>query len=466
MRAGRRFSWTAAAAVAVVGVVFASQAVAATTVTNGSFETGDFTGWTVIPQADSSGNWTVTTGTSSPIDQVTIPLRRPRPTRRSSTRPVRARPSCTRTSRSSAGRATRTLTFTHWYANDATEGGEDVVGTKRSLDDTPLWASPPTLDFTTDVDNQQYRVDIMKPTADLASVASADVLKSVFQTEPGDPATLDPTGVTVDLSAFAGQTVRLRFAAVDNDFYLRVGVDCLALASTPISTTTTSSTTPRLRPPPPRPLRWPCRQSPPSPAERAAPGSLRRSSARLPPRPAGLTSPPWCWWPPSARSGTTLLGSLLDLHPAVVFAVSSTAGKASAWRQGPAADAVRPTPNAPVLVRHPRDAQLRRRPGGGGPVGHRGGDRSARRPRVRRPAMVLRALSGRPTADQRRYVAYLDQLYRDLAADRDATVVVDTSKLNLVDLVLLRLLSTLPTRVVHLHRRSSRRRVLPVGRRP
>ena len=242
MRAGRRFSWTAAAAVAVVGVVFASQAVAATTVTNGSFETGDFTGWTVIPQADSSGNWTVTTGTSSPIDQVTIPA-----------------PSCAthqavfdQTGESSAvmyqdlavpARATSTLTFTHWYANEATEGGEDVVGTKQLLDDTPLWASPPTLDFTTDVDNQQYRVDIMKPTADLTSVASADVLKSVFQTEPGDPATLDPTGVTVDLSAFAGQTVRLRFAAVDNDFYLRVGVDCLALASTPISTTTTSSTT-------------------------------------------------------------------------------------------------------------------------------------------------------------------------------------------------------------------------------
>jgi hypothetical protein len=232
MKLGRRFSWASAAAVFAVVLLLAPQAMAAT-VTNGGFETGDFTGWTVTPQSESNGTWTVATGTSTPLSEHEI-----------------AAPPCGTHAAifdendessavmyqdlSLAADATNTLSFTHYYVNYATTGEGDV---------TPVWNSPDTLDYTFDGTNQQYRVDIMKTSADPFSVDPSDILKTVFQTEPGDAASLDPTPVTVDLSAFAGQTVRLRFAAVDNWDYLNVGVDCVALTSTPLSTTTSSSTT-------------------------------------------------------------------------------------------------------------------------------------------------------------------------------------------------------------------------------
>ena len=60
--------------------------------------------------------------------------------------------------------------------------------------------------------NQQFRIDVMKPEAPLESLDPADVLRTVFATKPGDPLSMTPTRVTANLSAFAGQTVRLRIA--------------------------------------------------------------------------------------------------------------------------------------------------------------------------------------------------------------------------------------------------------------
>jgi CubicO group peptidase (beta-lactamase class C family) len=56
-------------------------------------------------------------------------------------------------------------------------------------------------------------------------VAKGDVLVNVFHTSPGDPARREPTEVSADVSARAGQTVRLRLATTDNQGPLRVGVD-------------------------------------------------------------------------------------------------------------------------------------------------------------------------------------------------------------------------------------------------
>jgi len=42
-------------------------------VTNGGFESGNFTGWTVVNQAGGNGNWFNYTGTSSPASGHTIP---------------------------------------------------------------------------------------------------------------------------------------------------------------------------------------------------------------------------------------------------------------------------------------------------------------------------------------------------------------------------------------------------------
>jgi hypothetical protein len=81
--------------------------------------------------------------------------------------------------------------------------------------------------LNTDVigDNQQYRIDLVTPSAPIASVAKDDVLATIFKTRPGDPARQDRTPVSFDLSPWAGQTVRLRLAVADSQGPLRAGVD-------------------------------------------------------------------------------------------------------------------------------------------------------------------------------------------------------------------------------------------------
>jgi hypothetical protein len=82
--------------------------------------------------------------------------------------------------------------------------------------------------------NQQVRVDILKANAPLESVSPNDILATPYASQNGDPEKLDPKVVTADLSAFAGQTVRLRIAAVAGDGPLEAGVAGVSLAATPI----------------------------------------------------------------------------------------------------------------------------------------------------------------------------------------------------------------------------------------
>ncbi len=74
-------------------------------------------------------------------------------------------------------------------------------------------------------DEQQYRVDLVSPAAPTTSTAKGELLATIFQGRPGDPSRQQPTEVTFDLSPWAGQTVRLRFASADNQGPLRAGVD-------------------------------------------------------------------------------------------------------------------------------------------------------------------------------------------------------------------------------------------------
>jgi hypothetical protein len=90
-------------------------------------------------------------------------------------------------------------------------------------------SSPDTLDFESTGENQQYRIDIVAPSAPVDSLAAAHVLANVFRTSPGDADRRQPSAVTVDLSKWEGQTVRLRLASVDNRGPLRAGVDDIRL---------------------------------------------------------------------------------------------------------------------------------------------------------------------------------------------------------------------------------------------
>ena len=103
------------------------------------------------------------------------------------------------------------LTFTLFYDN----AGE--------------FSSPNNLDFDGCQANQQFRVELLDPTAPAHATAAKHVLATIFKTTPGDPRKLAPKTITFDLSEWAGERVRLRFAQVDNRGPLRAGIDDVRL---------------------------------------------------------------------------------------------------------------------------------------------------------------------------------------------------------------------------------------------
>jgi CubicO group peptidase (beta-lactamase class C family) len=84
----------------------------------------------------------------------------------------------------------------------------------------------PALDMT-----QQYRIDVMRESAAADSLRGEDILATVFQTTSKSARRCDPTRVTVDLSKWEGQRVRLRLVSADNRGPLRAGVDDIRLMS-------------------------------------------------------------------------------------------------------------------------------------------------------------------------------------------------------------------------------------------
>lgn len=96
-------------------------------------------------------------------------------------------------------------------------------------DNAGQFASPPTLDFDRCQANQQFRVELIDAAAPADTTAAKHVLATIFHTAPGDPSKLAPKTVTADLSQWAGQRVRIRFAQVDNRGPLRAGVDDIRL---------------------------------------------------------------------------------------------------------------------------------------------------------------------------------------------------------------------------------------------
>jgi hypothetical protein len=74
--------------------------------------------------------------------------------------------------------------------------------------------------------NQQYRVDVIDPTAPIDTVEPDHIWGTLFATKPGDPGDLEPTRVSLDLSPWQGETVRLRLVCVSHIYGpMRAGVD-------------------------------------------------------------------------------------------------------------------------------------------------------------------------------------------------------------------------------------------------
>jgi hypothetical protein len=92
--------------------------------------------------------------------------------------------------------------------------------------------TPATLAASVDP-NQQFRMDVLKPGAPIKSVNGDDVLKRVYRTDRGDPDNRGFRKITANLTPFAGQRVRLRFAVVVTEDVLNAAIDAVRVRSKP-----------------------------------------------------------------------------------------------------------------------------------------------------------------------------------------------------------------------------------------
>jgi len=209
-----------AAFVAAIALAVPAAATAATVV-NGDFETGNLTGWTQVNNAPGSptGEWISYSGS---LFGGAVPAP-----------PAGNYAAVTIQSGPGAHILYQDVPLEPFYSHQlsllAYYDSNNVLVTPQpnTLSPGSGEGGPP--------ENQQYRIDVMKPTASIESVEPGDTLATVFATRTGDPTRLAPTVFTADLSPFAGQTVRLRLAEVDNIGELNAGVDSVAIQSTPPS---------------------------------------------------------------------------------------------------------------------------------------------------------------------------------------------------------------------------------------
>lgn len=194
----------ALAILAVCAFAVTAAPASAATVANGSFETGSFSSWAVNNAG--SGNWLINNGTA---------------------------PALPATDGTRVAYTTQSGPGSHiLYQDVALEAGQQhVLSFDLGYRSNAAFVTPDSLVHNSGP-NQQFRMDVIKTSAPIRSVAASDVLLRVFRTEVGSPTVRPMTGVTADLSAFAGQTVRLRFAEADNRGNFYATLDKVAIATT------------------------------------------------------------------------------------------------------------------------------------------------------------------------------------------------------------------------------------------
>jgi hypothetical protein len=91
-------------------------------------------------------------------------------------------------------------------------------------------------------EQQQYRVDVIKPTASVRTTNPSDILATLFANKNGDTEVQQQTPISADLTPFAGQTVRIRIINAVNDAAYFPGLDAVSIQSTPPSNAFTKGT--------------------------------------------------------------------------------------------------------------------------------------------------------------------------------------------------------------------------------
>jgi len=213
MKASTGFTVSTLAA-AVIGFAAVPPAHAIPSITNGGFESG-LAGWSRVDQLGSEGTFALQSGTSSPVNGDPVP----------------APPGGTNAAMTDAQGPGSHVLFQDFVVTpgNATLSFALFIGNRANA-----FFTPNTLAFDTPTLNQQARVDIMTSGSNPFSVAAADVLLNLFQTSLGDPLisgyTTHTTNVSALFAAHVGETLRLRFAEVDNVFTFQVGVDNVSIA--------------------------------------------------------------------------------------------------------------------------------------------------------------------------------------------------------------------------------------------
>ncbi len=201
---GPRFALGFFVVLAVSAAVLAGAAVAsAPVIKNGGFETGDFTGWAANTDTGFA-LWQVYTDADPGLPP-----------------PPRGGHAATE---SQGGPATPILSQGFKVPKHAKL---TLISGYHNL--APGFATPHDLNARADanhgIDNQQYRIDLIRAHARLHSVDNSDVLKNLFRTKVGDPQTMHPKAISADLAKFDGQSVKLRFAVAANQGGLQIEVD-------------------------------------------------------------------------------------------------------------------------------------------------------------------------------------------------------------------------------------------------
>jgi hypothetical protein len=197
-----------------LGLASAAFAVTIQLITNGGFETGDLTGWTLANAAGGSGSFLIQTGSGSPLNNFSVP-------------PPPGGTYAAMTDQGGPG--------THVLFQDVTIpfGATSISFSANYFRNNQAggYITPDIIDINFSGSNQQSFVDILTADSDPLSARSTAVT-TLFASAVGDPSN-DGTYflVSANLTGILtpGSTYRLRFVEADNQLFFNNGVDNVSL---------------------------------------------------------------------------------------------------------------------------------------------------------------------------------------------------------------------------------------------
>ena len=187
---------------------------------NGDFETGDLTGWST--ESWGNGEWVVyEDGTTppEPWDDAISNLDVPNP-------PEGIYAAVSLHDWAGVRFLYRDIDVTGPWVLHATAWYESPA---LQIFDKPDFGTFSGTDWNTEGTNQQFRIDLIDPEAEIHSMAANDVFATVFGTQAGDPLSVGPTPVAIDLSPWEGRTIRFRATQIDTAGALYAGIDNVRL---------------------------------------------------------------------------------------------------------------------------------------------------------------------------------------------------------------------------------------------